>query len=202
MFAPDGVYGTSGDRPERRGVSRRTVIEEANAKVSTISLAGLLVGPGELSHIGDEWKARCPLPDHKDRTPSFYVNPNKDLWCCHGCQSGGDVVELARLTWGYEKSEVATAAARLLWEFGHEIPQRPAKWFAKQKRQKSVREKMREVRVEIMRRQLFRIIILPIIKAATSDEREFREEVTRAWCDFSRVPVENLLDRYDDARGY
>jgi hypothetical protein len=38
---------------------------------------------------------------------------------------GGNVIELARFVWDYEKHEVAMAAAGLLHEFGHPIPERP-----------------------------------------------------------------------------
>jgi DNA primase len=63
--------------------------------------------------------------DHEDKTPSFTINPEKNLWFCHGCLRGGDVVELARFAWGYEKREVAMAAADLLHEFGHPRPEQP-----------------------------------------------------------------------------
>jgi hypothetical protein len=36
------------------------------------------------------WTA-CMLPGHvPDETPSFCVTPAKSLWCCFGCQRGGD----------------------------------------------------------------------------------------------------------------
>jgi DNA primase len=52
----------------------------------------------ELRRTGDLLKGRCPLPDHEDRTPSFYCYPNGGgfyaSWWCFGCDSGGDVVDL------------------------------------------------------------------------------------------------------------
>jgi DNA primase len=52
----------------------------------------------ELRRSGGLLKGRCPLPDHQDRTPSFYCYPNGhrfyDSWCCFGCASAGDVVDL------------------------------------------------------------------------------------------------------------
>ena len=90
------------EHPERRGVSRRHVIDEAKAKVATIDLADLLCGPAKMRRIGDEWLARCPLPDHEDQTPSFTTNPEKNLWFCHGCVRGGDVIELARFCLGLQ----------------------------------------------------------------------------------------------------
>jgi hypothetical protein len=61
-------------------VSRKTVIEAAKEQVSTIALADLLCGPGKMRRIGAEWVGHCPLPDHEDRSPSFTVNPEKDVF--------------------------------------------------------------------------------------------------------------------------
>jgi DNA primase len=52
----------------------------------------------ELKRSGSRQKGRCPLPDHKDATPSFFCYPNGhgfyDSWWCFGCDRGGDVVDL------------------------------------------------------------------------------------------------------------
>jgi hypothetical protein len=40
-------------------------------------------------------KGLCPL--HIERTPSFHINTDRDLWHCFGaCQRGGDVITLAQ----------------------------------------------------------------------------------------------------------
>jgi DNA primase len=46
----------------------------------------------------DEVCGLCPL--HRDSRPSFYVNRRKDVFYCHGCGQGGDVVRLAQLLHG------------------------------------------------------------------------------------------------------
>jgi DNA primase len=148
----------SPDRPERRGVSRRSVIEAAKEAVPTIDLADRLCGPGGLRRVGKRWVGRCPLPDHEERTPSFTVHPERNFWYCFGaCQRGGDVIDLARYAWGYEKSDAALVAAYLLMEFGYEVPQRPASWFDKQRRQQETREALDEVKLRTVQRRLFRI---------------------------------------------
>ena len=43
-----------------------------------------------LKQIGTYWKGICPF--HSERTPSFTVSPNKDIFYCFGCQLGGDVI--------------------------------------------------------------------------------------------------------------
>src|ERR1700679_4062117 len=34
---------------------------------------------------------------HPDRTPSLFVNPEKQRWFCFGCKAGGDAKEFRRL---------------------------------------------------------------------------------------------------------
>jgi DNA primase len=144
-------------RPERRGASRKTIIERAKEVVLTIDLADLLCGPGGLRKVSDTWVGRCPLPDHEDRSPSFTLYPETNSWSCFGCSRGGDVIELARYAWGYEKSDAAVAAAYLLMEFGHQVPPRPASWFDKQKRQQEIRERLDEIKARTVQRRLFRL---------------------------------------------
>lgn len=56
----------------------------------------------ELERIGWEWSAAgegeircsCPVPTHKDDTPSVNLNTVKAVWQCHaaGCKASGDIV--------------------------------------------------------------------------------------------------------------
>lgn len=178
---------TSTVRPERRGVSRHSVIEEAKAKIATIDLADRLCGPGKMKRIGEKWTAHCPLPDHEDKTPSFTVYPGDGGWFCYGCLRGGDVIELARFAWGYEKPDVAMAAAQLLEEFGHPIPERPRSWYAKQKRQQPVRDAIEEAKVRHVQRRVFRIF-LPMIEEI-DDAGEKLEEVEYLWAAAQEIAV-------------
>jgi len=41
-----------------------------------------------------EYKGLCPLPEHDDHNPSFFVNKEKGVWLCRGCDMGGDVFDL------------------------------------------------------------------------------------------------------------
>src|SRR5215210_246553 len=143
--------------PRYRGVSYTTPIDAAKEAVQVIDLADRLSGPGGLRRVGKEWVGRCALPDHEDRSPSFTVNPEKNVFFCHGCLRGGDVVELARLAWGYDQRDAHTAAAMLLMEFGHDIPERPPAWFRKQERQRPVRDALEDAKVKSTQRRLMRI---------------------------------------------
>ncbi len=42
-----------------------------------------------------EWHGHCPL--HDDSSPSFSVNQHHGLWCCFGCQEGGDLLTFLQM---------------------------------------------------------------------------------------------------------
>jgi DNA primase len=45
---------------------------------------------------GHEFVGLCPL--HQETRPSFYVNAHKNLFYCHGCGQGGDLLRLVQLS--------------------------------------------------------------------------------------------------------
>src|SRR5215212_7736438 len=139
-----------------RGVSYVKVIDAAREAVPVIDLADRLAGPGKMRRVGKTWTTNCLLPNHEDRSPSFVVYPETNSWYCFACLRGGDVVELARLAWGYDEREAHTAAAMLLMEFGHEIPPQPPEWFRRQERQRQMRDAIEDARVEVLMRRLWR----------------------------------------------
>jgi hypothetical protein len=169
-----------------RGVSYRRPIDRANEAVQVIDLADRLAGPGKMRRVGKTWATNCLLPNHEDRTPSFVVYPETNSWYCFSCLRGGDVVELARLVWEYDERDAHVAAARVLIEFGHKIPERPPAWHRKQERQRKTRTAIEETKMNVVRRRLFRHLILPLIDTI-EDEEEHNRELDRAWGEFQRL---------------
>jgi DNA primase len=45
---------------------------------------------------GPEFVGLCPL--HPETRPSFYVNASKNLFYCHGCGQGGDLIRFVQLS--------------------------------------------------------------------------------------------------------
>src|ERR671919_628899 len=45
---------------------------------------------------GGEFVGLCPL--HRETRPSFYVNSRKNLFYCHGCGRGGDLIRFVELS--------------------------------------------------------------------------------------------------------
>lgn len=197
MIGPKQVYPKrdSATPPERRGVSTRGVIKEAKEKVPIIDLADLLCGPGQMRRAGERWVARCPIPDHADRTPSFTVWPSEGRCWCFGCNRGGDVVDLAASAWRIDN--LATAAAEVLMTFGHELPQRPPSWFRRQERQKPVRDGIEAVKIHAARRRLYRRFFEPLV-LATEDEEDRQHDAQLFWEATERLAehlVGTMMDR-------
>ena len=44
----------------------------------------------DLKKNGDNYKGLCPF--HNEKTPSFVVNENKQIFKCFGCGEGGNVI--------------------------------------------------------------------------------------------------------------
>jgi hypothetical protein len=188
MHAPSSVYTTSDSRP-----ARRAVIEEAKRKVPCIDLADRLVADngGRWRKVGDRWTTRFVLPGHEETSASFVVYPGDRGWWCFGCQRGGSVVDLAMHAWDIDRADVAAAETLLI--FGHEIPPRPASWFAKQRRQQPARDALEEAKIAHVQRRVFRIFAC--VLADISDEVERREEAAHLWDASREIAVLMLAGR-------
>lgn len=50
-------------------------------------------------------KVSCPIPGHRDKNPSAWLNSEKKTWFCGGCQEGGDLYDLAAIKFGYPRPD-------------------------------------------------------------------------------------------------
>jgi len=62
-------------------------IEELLARADILAVVGRHV---QLKKSGRSYKGCCPF--HNEKTPSFYVTPEKRMWKCFGCGAGGDAI--------------------------------------------------------------------------------------------------------------
>jgi DNA primase len=88
----------------------------------TIDIVSIASEHTRLSKAGHRYKGLCPL--HKEKTPSFSVDPSKGLFYCFGCGAGGDAIRLHMLTSG---DDFPAAIESLAQKYGIPLPSRRAR---------------------------------------------------------------------------
>ena len=106
-------------------IPRETIdeIQSLNSIVDVISECGV-----SLRQAGRNYQALCPF--HEEKTPSFSVSPEKQIFYCFGCQTGGNVISFLQKHEGktfMEAVEWLAERANIL------LPTRDAKSTARQK---------------------------------------------------------------------
>lgn len=62
-------------------------VQEVKDRINIVDLAQQYLG---LKKVGSAWKALCPF--HTEKSPSFLVNEERQIYKCFGCGKGGDVL--------------------------------------------------------------------------------------------------------------
>lgn len=75
-----------------------------------------------LEKAGHRYRGLCPL--HKEKTPSFSVDPSQGLYYCFGCGRGGDAIGLYMELSGDDFPAAIESLAR---RYGVPLPSRPAR---------------------------------------------------------------------------
>jgi len=76
-------------------------LEEIKSKIDLVQFISSYI---PLKKAGRNFKALCPF--HTEKTPSFIVSPERQIWKCFGCGLGGDVF---RFLMEYEKMDFGEA---------------------------------------------------------------------------------------------
>ena len=90
------------------------ILEQLNSQADLISIIGRHT---TLKRAGSEFKGCCPF--HGEKSPSFYVNPQKNIYHCFGCSVGGNAISFLR---DYENLTFIEAVNELSKQTGIEVP--------------------------------------------------------------------------------
>ncbi len=81
--------------------------EEIKEKIDLVELVGQYI---ELKKAGRNFKANCPF--HQEKTPSFIVSPERQIFKCFGCSAGGDAFTFLMRMENMEFSEALEELAK------------------------------------------------------------------------------------------
>ncbi|HEY2952149.1 MAG TPA: DNA primase [Verrucomicrobiae bacterium] len=87
------------------GLIAPATLEQIRAASDIVDVIGAVL---PLKRAGANFVALCPF--HKERSPSFNVNPHKQIFHCFGCHKGGDVFTFVK---EYENLPFVDAVRRL-----------------------------------------------------------------------------------------
>ena len=122
------------------------------------------------------WKALCPF--HQERSPSFSVNPQRQIFKCFGCGAGGSVI---RFVMTYENLDFISAAKKLANRAGIKIVE--AEMSAEDTARYGMRRRLLALHAEAA--EFFRAQLLK--KASAQVAREYLKgrgigaEIAKSW---------------------
>jgi DNA primase len=147
-----------------------------------------------LKKSGVNWKSNCPF--HQEKSPSFMVHPEKQIWHCFGCGKGGDVFSFLQEMEGLEFKEALKlladrAGVKLEESNKHEVD-------------KSVRNRLLQITSAAAYFFNRLLVEMPIGKAAREylNTRGVQQKTLQTW-QIGYIPEQwDLLTQYLFKKGY
>ena len=116
--------------------------ERIKSAADLVSIVGRFVS---LKKMGVRYRGLCPF--HKEKTPSFYIHPAKQIFKCFGCGVGGDVFDFVR-----QIEDVGFLQAKAIVADMAGCPLSDKPWTAEQKRDYARRCKEAEAEARALAR--------------------------------------------------
>ena len=114
------------------------IIEQVRTENDIVEVIGDYV---KLQKKGSSYFGLCPF--HNEKSPSFSVSPNKQMYYCFGCGEGGNVISFLMK---YENYTFIEAMEVLANRAGVELPK--MEYSKEQRREKDLKTKIIEINTE------------------------------------------------------
>ncbi|MGE5041692.1 MAG: DNA primase [Candidatus Levyibacteriota bacterium] len=101
-------------------------VEKVKQKTDIVELIESYI---PIKKAGRNFKAPCPF--HNEKSPSFVVSPDRQIWHCFGCNKGGDIFTFVE---EYEKTTFADALKYLAQKAGVQLTTSVARSEAEKRR--------------------------------------------------------------------
>ena len=100
---------------------------------SRLMLSEVIGRRTKVTRAGREYKACCPF--HKEKTPSFTINDQKQFYHCFGCGAHGDVIGF---TMQHDNLSFVEAVETLAAQAGLQMPKPDPAFVEKEKKSKDL----------------------------------------------------------------
>ncbi len=119
-----------------------STVEKIKERIDVVELVGSYI---KLEKAGINFRAPCPF--HREKKPSFFVSPARQMFKCFGCGAGGDIFGFVMQIEGVEfRDALRTLASRA----GVELPV----YNIKEKTERERQEEICELATKFFERQL------------------------------------------------
>ncbi|NQT33222.1 MAG: DNA primase [Candidatus Omnitrophica bacterium] len=108
------IVGTCADNENAMGMIPQEIIDQI---LDRIDIVEVISGYIPVKKAGRNFKANCPF--HDEKTPSFVISPDKQIYHCFGCSAGGNAI---RFIMEYENTGFREAIEGLAARAGVKIP--------------------------------------------------------------------------------
>lgn len=174
-------------------IPEETLQQVLNA-TDIVDLVGRYV---KLRRVGTNWRGLCPF--HTEKTPSFYVNPQRNSYHCFGCGAGGTAI---RFLMEHDGLQFMDAVKRLADTAGIRIEEEV--WDANAERAAKIRNALVRVHAEIA--EWFHHLLMkdPIANAARDylKSRGISAQTAKNWKMGYAPPSGDILRQWATGKKY